>query len=584
MCSSGALAVVLTVGSLLSGTASALPSSGSLAATWTAAVSPPVVASSELAHSGVAVVGATVHVATGAEISRFSVDTGAAQSSWDAPAGVVFTAVAAGPSGSVLAAGAKGTDGWIGRYSAAGSLQWSESLTGGSKVQPVGIAVVGTVAYLAGNAPGSFGREVFVRRYDDIGGTPSMAWEKVGATASGDFVTDVTATASAVYVGGAALGPFSVPAVWRFAASNGATTTEELDLGIGGFRSASVTGIAAEGERLYVSWQGGSTTVAFLEQDGGVARLDPTTLAVRWDTSIGTSYTPGSPPVQGDTDLAHDVAIDGSSVVVVGELVGGSQSGITGFVGSGGFIARYTDDGTSASRQFIRRAETLASATVHSGDLYVTTGPASETNTGGACAVDPGEDCTLARIVESSSAPPPPDPGFSDVPASAFYADAVAWLKAEGITTGTSATTFSPNDTVTRGQMAAFLFRLAGEPGGSPAHGFSDVPASAFYADAVAWLKAEGITTGTSATTFSPNDTVTRGQMAAFLFRLAGEPGGSPAHGFSDVPASAFYAEAVKWLKAEGITTGTSPTTFSPGDAVTRGQMAAFLYRYATGG
>ena len=110
------------------------------------------------------------------------------------------------------------------------------------------------------------------------------------------------------------------------------------------------------------------------------------------------------------------------------------------------------------------------------------------------------------------------------------------------------------------------------------------MPASAFYADAVAWLKAEGITTGTSATTFSPNDTVTRGQMAAFLFRLAGEPGGSPAHGFSDVPASAFYAEAVKWLKAEGITTGTSPTTFSPGDAVTRGQMAAFLYRYATGG
>lgn len=171
---------------------------------------------------------------------------------------------------------------------------------------------------------------------------------------------------------------------------------------------------------------------------------------------------------------------------------------------------------------------------------------------------------------------------FTDVPAGAYYAEAVAWLKAEGITTGTSPTTYSPDQVVTRAQMAAFLHRLVGEPGGNPAHGFSDVPSGTYYSEAVRWLKNEGITTGTSATTYSPGDVVTRAQMAAFLWRLAGEPGGNPAHGFSDVPDGSYYAEAVRWLKAQGITTGTSPTTYAPDDVVTRAQMAAFLFRMAT--
>ncbi|MEQ8840500.1 MAG: S-layer homology domain-containing protein [Acidimicrobiales bacterium] len=172
--------------------------------------------------------------------------------------------------------------------------------------------------------------------------------------------------------------------------------------------------------------------------------------------------------------------------------------------------------------------------------------------------------------------------GFTDVPAGAFYTDAVAWLKNEGITTGTSPTTYSPDGLVTRGQMAAFLWRMVGEPGNNPAHGFSDVPEGTFYAEAVRWLKEEAITTGTTPSTYSPDDNVTRAQMAAFLHRLAGAPDGNPAHGFSDVPDSSFYAEAVRWLKDQGITTGTSATTYSPNDNVTRGQMAAFLFRMAT--
>ncbi len=218
--------------------------------------------------------------------------------------------------------------------------------------------------------------------------------------------------------------------------------------------------------------------------------------------------------------------------------------------------------------------------------------PLSARNEGSVVATDDGGIATtsaddaynvthLARFTGSSTGGSG-TAGFTDVPPGAFYSEAVAWLKAEGITTGTSATTYSPDDVVTRGQMAAFLHRLGGEPGGNPAHGFGDVPDGSFYAEAVRWLKDQGITTGTSSSTYSPDGVVTRGQMAAFLHRLAGEPAGNPAHGFSDVPEGSFYAEAVRWLKDQGITTGTSPTTYAPDDVVTRAQMAAFLFRMAT--
>ena len=100
-----------------------------------------------------------------------------------------------------------------------------------------------------------------------------------------------------------------------------------------------------------------------------------------------------------------------------------------------------------------------------------------------------------------------------------------------------------------------------------------------YYYEPVKWAFEAGITTGTSPTTYSPDDSVSRAQMAVFLWRLAGEPGATQPHGFSDVPAGSYYAEAVAWLSEAELTTGTSPTTFSPDDAVTRAQMAAFLLR-----
>jgi hypothetical protein len=171
--------------------------------------------------------------------------------------------------------------------------------------------------------------------------------------------------------------------------------------------------------------------------------------------------------------------------------------------------------------------------------------------------------------------------GFSDVPRDAFYEDAVIWMVADEITTGTSPTTFSPDDNVTRGQLAVFLHRFAGETSGAPAAPFSDTSPSAYYADGVDWMVDAGITNGTGPTTFSPNDPVTRGQLAAFLHRYAGHPDQGSLAGFSDVSRNSYYAAAVDFLVAQLITTGTSPSTFSPDSPVTRGQLVAFLWRFA---
>jgi subtilisin len=181
--------------------------------------------------------------------------------------------------------------------------------------------------------------------------------------------------------------------------------------------------------------------------------------------------------------------------------------------------------------------------------------------------------------------PPPPPHGFPDVSSSAYYDRGVRWLKAEGITDGYGRTgTYAPNRDVTRAQMAAFLWRTADAPTGSAPHRFPDVPAGVYYDEAVRWLKAEGITDGYGRTgTYAPNRNVTRAQMAALLWRLAGEPTGAPAHGFPDVPRGVYYEEAVRWLKAEGITDGYGRTgTYAPDVNVTRAQMAAFLHRLAT--
>lgn len=171
--------------------------------------------------------------------------------------------------------------------------------------------------------------------------------------------------------------------------------------------------------------------------------------------------------------------------------------------------------------------------------------------------------------------------GFLDANAGAYYAGALVWAAGNGIVTGTTPTTFEPNRNMTRGEFATVMWRAAGSPTPGAGNGFVDVSGSAFYAAAVNWMVAQGITTGTAPNRFSPNDPLTRAQAATFIWRARGNPSGSGGPSFSDVAGGQYYTDAVRWMAAEGITTGTSPTRFSPHDHVTRAQAITFLWRDA---
>ena len=169
--------------------------------------------------------------------------------------------------------------------------------------------------------------------------------------------------------------------------------------------------------------------------------------------------------------------------------------------------------------------------------------------------------------------------GFVDVPQSAYYQAAVDWAVANEITAGTSGTEFSPDETCTRAQAVTFLWRVNGQPNTTGNNPFADVAAGSYYADAVQWAVANGITSGTSATTFEPDAPVTRAQVVTFLYRNAGSPSASGSTSFADVPTNAYYADAVRWAVSQGITAGTSANAFSPDEICTRAQIVTFLYR-----
>lgn len=166
---------------------------------------------------------------------------------------------------------------------------------------------------------------------------------------------------------------------------------------------------------------------------------------------------------------------------------------------------------------------------------------------------------------------------FSDVDPGAYYYDAVQWAVKKGITSGTTETTFSPDQTCTRAQTITFLWRAAGSPApGGKENPFSDVKEGTPFYNAILWAAGRGIISGSS---FNPSDAVTRAQAAAFLYRNAGSPAVQGGASFSDVPADAYYAKAVAWAAKEGVTSGTKDNTFRPDAACTRGQIVTFLYR-----
>ena len=167
---------------------------------------------------------------------------------------------------------------------------------------------------------------------------------------------------------------------------------------------------------------------------------------------------------------------------------------------------------------------------------------------------------------------------FADVSTDAYYYEAVKWAAKKGITGGTGDGTFNPNGSCTRAHIVTFLWRAAGSPAPKSTVSFADVPAGSYYAKAVAWAVENGITLGTGDGTFSPNATCTRAQSVTFLYRALGTAP-TTVNGFTDVTADAFYADAVAWAVESGVTNGTSASTFSPNNGCTRAQIVTFLYR-----
>ncbi|WP_432616836.1 S-layer homology domain-containing protein [Butyricicoccus sp.] len=173
-----------------------------------------------------------------------------------------------------------------------------------------------------------------------------------------------------------------------------------------------------------------------------------------------------------------------------------------------------------------------------------------------------------------------PQMPFKDVSYNAYYYDPVVWAAELGVTSGTSATTFSPENGCTRAQAVQMIYNYVGRPDTDDMEmSFADVPSDAWYADAVNWAFNVGVTSGTSSATFSPNDTCTRAQIVQMLWRQQGSERVAKKSNFTDVSADDWFYDAVNWAAEQHVTSGTSATTFSPRNMCTRGQIVTFLYK-----
>ncbi len=291
----------------------------------------------------------------------------------------------------------------------------------------------------------------------------------------------------------------------------------------------------------YVSADSDGLKSLKITDDGQISissdRAAPQTLSVTSD-ALGDSWN--SVTVSGtDTGLAVDVGDEEVAVT--------SDSNISATV--------------TGSNVFTQKASTAQTVSVTPAGVTVSTASGSLT-------------------AEETPEKPADSNPFTDVPSDAYYHDAVLWAVENGITSGTGATTFSPNAACTRAQAVTFLWRAAGSPEpGIAENPFTDVASDSYYYKAVLWAVEKGITSGTSAATFSPNATCSRAQIVTFLWRAQQSPSVSASGAFTDVGADAYYAKAVDWAVSEGITSGTSATTFSPNADCTRAQIVTFLWR-----
>ena len=286
------------------------------------------------------------------------------------------------------------------------------------------------------------------------------------------------------------------------------------------------------------------------------------------------AFCDNTPPEVTFTTPADGVAYARNQSVVASYSCSDAESGIASCVGS---IANGAAVDTSTAGTFsftVTATNNVGAMKVVTHNYSVDAPPPTTTTT-----------TTTTTLPAGQPACPNNSTPFTDVSSTSFAAADIRCIYGLGITTGTTPTTYSPNDNVTREQMAAFLARLWRAAGGgcpSTPTPFNDVSATSFAALDVRCIYALGITTGTSATTYSPADNVTREQMASFLARVWRGAGGTcstAATPFTDVSPSSFAAADIRCIFALGITTGTTTSTYSPSDNVTHEQMAAFLGR-----
>ena len=283
--------------------------------------------------------------------------------------------------------------------------------------------------------------------------------------------------------------------------------------------------------------------------------------------SVGASTSSGDVASFSNTSSELDVLAPGSPV---------TSTVITDYDASG-FAAQ---EGTSFSAPHVAAAFALVGSSLPSGwsvdrarSLIRVSGEMIERPTPSPFDHDPRfPEIRLAELVDFEP--------FVDAD-DGFWVEAADWAKVTGVSTGVGGNTFAPDDVLTRAQAVTFLWRFMGSPDFGTDSGFDDVDPGAWYAAAVAWAAATGVTTGTSPNLFSPDAPVSRGQLATFMWRTVGEPVPSYGSGFFDVSSGAYYATAVDWMAEHALTTGTTPTTFSPDDDVTRAQMVTFEFRLA---
>ena len=314
------------------------------------------------------------------------------------------------------------------------------------------------------------------------------------------------------------------------------------------------------------SWPSG--TVQWVDKDGKV--LDTATTEVKANTAYQWKFTPDSKnydPIEGSITLYYVSTGGGGSTTYPVSTPSKTENG-----------------SVSVSPKNASRGDTVT-ITVKPDDGYVLDDLAvTDKNGNDLKLTDKGNGKYTFTMpagkveVKASFAEEAETSPFADVVTDAYYYEAVKWAQKKGITGGIGNDLFGPYQPCTRAQIVTFLWRAAGSPVVNYAMDLADVSGDAYYAEAVRWALSQGITTGTADGRFAPDATCTRAQGMTFLFRASkASADGAPA--FSDVAADAYYAEAVKWATDNGITNGTTSSTFSPGSGCTRAQIVTFLWR-----